>query len=197
MTENKIFDTELIMPKGGEMGAMIFENPHVSISRTIFYNIEIELEDFEIDEDTVRTSIVLDFIKLPIKSIKELQNKIFNFPVNPADGYIDGSMYLCHAHNPFDVTRMEFGEILDNQIKTTFHYSIDFEFEGSGYAKTENRQLSTKLRFNQVFISSDILKAGKENIERSKELISKYYNVDHLEEPAIKGDRIVFDMKAD
>ncbi|MCX2680070.1 hypothetical protein OOZ15_08985 [Galbibacter sp. EGI 63066] len=195
MTENKFFDKKLIVPKGGQIGAMVFENPHVNIPRTILYNMEIELEDFVIEEGIVQTMIVLDYIKLQIKSIRELQNKTYDFPVNSTDGYIDGSIYLFHVYNPLDVTRIEFGEISNNQIQATIHYSIDFEFEGTKYAKTDNRQLSTKLRFNELFIFPDILKADTENIEKSKKLISKYYNVEDLSEPAINGDKIVFDMK--
>ena len=195
MTENKTFDNQLLVPKCGRIGAMIFENSHVNIPRTIFYNMEIDLEDFVFNEDTVRTMIVLDFITLQIKSVKELQNKIYAFPVNPTNGYIDGSIYLFHVHNPFDVTRIEFGQISDNQIEATFHYSIDFEFEGTEYANTKNKQLKTKLRFDELFIFPDILKADKKNLEKSKQLITKYYKLEDLNEPIIKGDKIVFDMK--
>lgn len=37
------------------------------------------------------SSLRADFINLPTTELSRLQNKTFDFPVNPADGYIDAS----------------------------------------------------------------------------------------------------------
>lgn len=44
--ENKQFDYDLILPKGGKIDGIIFENDYVDIPMTLFYNIEIKLIQF-------------------------------------------------------------------------------------------------------------------------------------------------------
>jgi hypothetical protein len=190
----KYFDPDLIRPIGGVISAVIFENKHIGIPKTLFYNIQIDLKNMIISEDTIATVISLEFITMNIRSLKELENKSFDFPINPTDGYIDGSMYLFSAHNPFDVTRIEFGSISGNMIQATFYYSIDFEFEGTGYLKTKDLKLITSLKFGNLSIDPDILKPKKANFEKSKKLLSDFTEVLDYGLPKIDGDRIVFEM---
>ncbi|MBF5006459.1 hypothetical protein [Diaphorobacter caeni] len=58
--------------------------------------------------ELIDTAIRLDGIELPSVMLAPLAGKSFDFPVNPDDGYIDGSVYLANAHQTVDVTRLEF-----------------------------------------------------------------------------------------
>lgn len=62
-----------------------------------------------------------------------LQGKVFDFPVNPDDGYVDGSIYFAGAHNPVDITRIEFGQIIDGQVLLTINSSWVLSFEATGF----------------------------------------------------------------
>ena len=75
------------------------------------------------------TEIRLEFIEVPAEDLSGLANRGFQFPVNPADGYIDGSIYLCGSHNPVDVTAIEFGPAGIDSISATVVARFDFEFE--------------------------------------------------------------------
>ena len=75
------------------------------------------------------TQIRLDFIEVPAEDLSGLANRAFQFPINPADGYIDGSIYLCGSHNPVDVTAIEFGPAGVHSISATFVATFDFQFE--------------------------------------------------------------------
>ena len=75
------------------------------------------------------TQIRLDFIEVPAEDLSGLANRAFQFPVNPAAGYIDGSIYLCGSHNPVDVTAIEFGPAGVHSISATFVATFDFQFE--------------------------------------------------------------------
>lgn len=191
----KEFNIDLIVPKKGSINAMIFENPNVDIERTIFYNIEIELKKFVLENDTVETMIQLGFIKLPVRSVKDLEHKVFNFPINPDKGYIDGSLYMFNVYNPFDVTSLKFHEISDNSIKVTLNYNIDFEFENTDYTKTKNQTLTTTLDFGIITIDNDILNPIDENLSKSDEVISKYYNINELSSAEIIDYNISYKIK--
>ncbi len=62
--------------------------------------IEVALAPFTLDEETIETSIFLSTVTLPTTNILTLSGQTFRFPTNPEPGYIDGSMYVEHAHHP-------------------------------------------------------------------------------------------------
>ena len=91
------------------------------------YNIEIPIAEFILDEKTIETSLRLDFIRLPNKLESYIGKKI-TFPVNPIEGYIDGSIYLRDAHNPFDVSEIHFLKLKKNKlfVEMTMNFVFDF-----------------------------------------------------------------------
>ena len=98
--------------------------------------IEIILSPFQICADgyseTVDSSVILDCI--PISSaLPELEGKTFEFPVNPDEGYIDGSIYFFAAHNPVDVINITFGYISNNQLPIKLYSKWVLEFENTGF----------------------------------------------------------------
>jgi hypothetical protein len=99
-------------------------------------SITIPIQPFELiiegEKSVVDTSLQLDVIKLPSTDFSELSGRAFSFPKNPKDGYIDGSIYIDHAHHPADVTRISFGPILPAGIAVEMDVDFCFEFEGLG-----------------------------------------------------------------
>ena len=108
-------------------------------------SIEIGIEPFELSQDeyteNVDTSIRLDCINLP-KNVSHLTGQSFCFPVNPEEGYIDGSIYFFAAHNPVDVTEIKFGELLNGKLTLLLETSWDLEFERTGF-KNFNKTIQT------------------------------------------------------
>ncbi|QNN56524.1 hypothetical protein H9K76_18600 [Diaphorobacter ruginosibacter] len=70
--------------------------------------IQILLSPFLWEGELIDTSIRLDGVELPSVMLRSLVARSFDFPVNPEDGYIDGSIYLAGMHQIVDVTRLEF-----------------------------------------------------------------------------------------
>lgn len=90
-----------------------------------YASLEIKLRPFEFNGELVETSVRLDGIALPSSELRVLVGKNFQFPVNPQPGYIDGSIYLDHAHHPVDVTLLSF-----SSIGVTLDGTLVFEYEG-------------------------------------------------------------------
>src|SRR5262245_34536093 len=67
------------------------------------FRIEIHLQPFTLDNEAIATSFVFEGVHLP-RDTQAWAHRSFTFPRNPTDGYIDGSIYLRHVHNPVDVT---------------------------------------------------------------------------------------------
>ncbi len=89
--------------------------------------ITIPLRPFTLDGQSVDTLIRLDGIALDLSEPRSQANRSHRFPVNPQDGYIDGSVCLLHRHVPLDVTELSFGTpgelTLPVQMKGTLVFS--------------------------------------------------------------------------
>lgn len=79
-------------------------------------SITILMRPFLRNQEIVDASIRLDAIKLPSSMLRDLAGKSFEFPTNPDDGYIDGSIYLENAHRPVDVTSLNFSRSRDGSL---------------------------------------------------------------------------------
>ena len=99
-------------------------------------SMEIHLEPFEYynGEATVseKTSVILPDIDFGTKTATGLSGKSLVFPTNPTPGYIDGSIYIHHAHHPVDVTSIEFGEPTDGNTRAVIAASLVLSYEGLG-----------------------------------------------------------------
>ena len=122
--------TPALNPAKGRLGARVFENPHIGLKPTLFYDVELPLEPFVYEGELRRTSVRLDFINLGVIGWRELAGRSFDFPKNPAPGYIDGSIYLGSVHNPVDVGRIHFGQCDGRQLAARIELKLDFEYEG-------------------------------------------------------------------
>jgi hypothetical protein len=133
------FPSQLIKSTPGEI--VFFGTDFPAPSRGT-WSIVVPIEPFSADDEYARewragtegpyivsTQVRLDLIDMPAEDLEGLANRAFQFPVNPVDGYIDGSIYLCGSHNPIDVTAIEFGPASVNSIRATLVAKFDFEFE--------------------------------------------------------------------
>lgn len=196
--ENEPLNYDLIIPKGGKIDGLIFENDHVNIPMTLFYTIEIELETFEVDNEIMETSLILDFISFEINDLKELENRAFDFPIYPENNYIDASVYILWTHHPVSVSRITFGKIENGYIAVSIDYSV--EYLHSNVQDLAIRTLSTTLKLDKLSIYSEILEPTEDNFDDAMELMSKFYNIKGLEAPRINCNEfdvknIVFDIK--
>ncbi|WP_233486618.1 hypothetical protein [Shimia marina] len=74
-----------------------------------------------------------NFISLPCVDLGVLQTQSFGYPVNPAEGYIDASVYFEDVHNPVDITNLEFGPLVDGRLKLTVVSRWLMSYEGTAF----------------------------------------------------------------
>ncbi|WP_394252704.1 hypothetical protein [Vibrio profundi] len=111
-------------------------------------SIEIGIEPFELSLDgyseKIETVICLGGIHLP-KEFNELTGRTFTFPINPDDGYIDGSVYFFGAHTPVDIIEIKFGQSINGKLPMTLESSWVLEFKLTGF-KNFNTTIYTYLK---------------------------------------------------
>lgn len=175
-----------INPIRGTLESHLFENTSIGLEMMSVLNIEIDLEPIEIEEESIETSIRLEFIPIPFKSLTDIQSKSFKFPINPQDGYIDGSIYIIHEHIPVDITKISFGESVGNKLDAHFIGNIPLqeEFEVPDIAI----DCSCLVEFDQVFIPASIVEASPENLKQAHELAKSYYDMNKLSEAKITNN---------
>lgn len=118
----------------------------------------------QFEGERVETAIRLDAI--PVEGGPA--GRTLAFPVNPEDGYIDGSLYLADAHNPVDVTRIDFGEEREEVLAATLHGTIDFTFEGPEELGVRPFVLDVALRWDDP--ARDAAPAGDHTIPEREQL---------------------------
>ncbi|MGF1742880.1 hypothetical protein L4C34_17755 [Vibrio profundum] len=99
-------------------------------------NLEVKLHSFVLElegySEEVNTEICLDAIDMPAHP-SELESSCYDFSINPSSGYIDGSIYFFSAHNPVDVSRIHFGDIVDGRLSVSIFSRWALEFEQTGF----------------------------------------------------------------
>ena len=100
-------------------------------------NLEIHFETFTVDEEfegnvishPFDAPICAELFHLPSANVRDLQGQIFDFPLNPNEGFIDASIYFRGAHNPIDISRIEFGVLSQNHVpmRVTSRWIMTFE----------------------------------------------------------------------
>jgi len=104
------------------------------------YALFLPIAKFILDAETVETSILLDFIELP-ETLSWYIGKSVVFPVNPVEGYIDGSIYLKNAHSPVDVTELRFISLENDILTIEISMQFDFEFERIGFKNESLKEI--------------------------------------------------------
>lgn len=184
-----------ISPNGGNISALLFENKHIGLPVTLFLSMSIDLIETEFLGQAENTCIKLDFIKIKFYSFLDLENTSFHFPVNPDDGYIDGSIYLDDQHIPVDVTKINFGVFNGDKIQAQIIGNILYGY--SGYKEVDQGlSLDVTLKFDNVIIHPDILPPNAQNLDHASKLLAKFFDVSELSKPVIENngfrDAIVF-----
>ncbi len=108
------------------------------------YHIIIPISKFIFENQIIDTSIHLTQVAL-LNDLSNCIDKTFNFPINPNQGYIDGSVYLAERHNPVDVSEIKLINIEKNKLTAEISMFFDFEFEGTGL-KNESIVKKIKLK---------------------------------------------------
>ena len=101
-------------------------------------------------EITFETSLKLHEVKLPSDCFEILAGQTFTFPANPEDGYIDGSIYIEHAHHPVDITTIRFGSFVGNVVEVELEGDLNLEFEGLGNFANSHWVCRTHLIRNNI-----------------------------------------------
>jgi hypothetical protein len=96
------------------------------------YTIILPIAKFLLDEEVVDTTIWFDNILLS-EPLQTYIGKTVLFPINPTEGYIDGSTYLRDAHNPVDISAIRFIKIENEILTAEITMDFVFEFEGIGF----------------------------------------------------------------
>lgn len=179
----------------GKINGLLFKNEHVGLPMTLLLSISIDLDELEFQKETEETCIQLDFIKIYFRSFSDLQDKEFEFPVNPEEGYIDGSVYLDSQHIPVDVTKISFCSFDGDYIKAKIFGMVLFDY--CGYKEPNQEfELEATLRFENIFIPADIISPSEQHLDIAKNMLSEFFNANELSEPRIQSngfrDAIVF-----
>lgn len=117
-----------------------FKQGTITMEDENFYEIEIEVEKFVLEGNIVDTFLCLSGIALP-HGLECYIGKSMNFPLNPDEGYIDGSIYMMHVHNPVDVREISFVKLEKGYLTAEIAAEFLFEYEDTNYKNERTKIL--------------------------------------------------------
>lgn len=120
---------DILLPKSGKLGQLIFENPGAGIEPRLEFFVEIGFGTIETEEEELSPILRLNNILTGAKSWRELAGRKLEFPYHPKPGSIDAGVHLFHVQNPADVTALQFGDMVEGKMPVAFDTEIDFEIE--------------------------------------------------------------------
>lgn len=120
---------DAFLPANAKLGQAIYENPAEGVAPELRFFIEIAMQPFEFDDETLSPLLRIDNIVVPAKSWKSLAESACEFPYAPKPGSVEAAVLLFGEHNPADVTKIEFGPTGERSIGIRFSTEVDFEIE--------------------------------------------------------------------
>lgn len=191
----KKFPANAFKPQQGYLEQRIDDSSSASDSLCLTHRISFSFQPFKLENEMVKTMLELGSISLPVKTWKEISGRTFDFPVNPEDGYIDGSVNLFDAHNPADATKLKFGSFRGRMIPVSITLCIDFSFEGNKDYGVVPLQLDTVLELYPLCPFSWVQRGLDDDAERLTEAIKGFVNLDDYCEPVMDGKTIAYEPK--
>jgi hypothetical protein len=98
------------------------------------------MRPFTINEQDVEATLEFD-LGIEVTNPTNLAKHRYDFPSNPEDSYVEGSIYVWSVHNPIDLHSITFAQIDGQYIKATMGMTFVFEFEG----KAKNLRMTFEL----------------------------------------------------
>lgn len=192
----KTFPIHKLRAVNARMDANIFHNPHIGLEPTLFYNINISIEPFRLEQDAldvefeneVDSCFSLEFIKLNVKDWRKLDGQTFY--LTPDD--IDGSFYVSYAHNPVDIQQITFRKKSENCFIVDCVLFIDFEFEGSGYQNTTVVFRDLPLLFEGLRIDVKFVNLPEWDSETAQAFAKDFVDLEAFHTPSL-NTKIHFD----
>ncbi|WP_420454293.1 hypothetical protein [Rubrivirga sp.] len=127
------FPVHLLRPREGTLSGAQGE-----FSITVpFAPFELATPAFKEDRHELRTKVVIDTIQAQADEPAALANQTLTLPTNPEPGYADGSVYIVHAHVPFDTTRIAFGALARDVIEAEISGRLLPEYVRLGYGDVD------------------------------------------------------------
>jgi hypothetical protein len=185
----KSFPAHKIKAINARMDATIFQNLHIGLEPTLFYNIDISIEHFRLEQDAldiefeneIDSSFSLEFIQLGVKDWRKLTGQTFYLKSDE----VDGSFYISYAHNPVDIKQITFREKSGNRFIVDCLLFINFEFEGSGFQNTTIEFKDLPLQFEGLRIDVEFVNSPEWNIETAQIFAKDFVNLQAYEKPSI------------
>jgi hypothetical protein len=95
------------------------------------YTILLPIKSFIFEGEIVNTTLWFDNVLLH-EPLENYLGMVVSFPINPNEGYIDGSTYIGGAHNPVDIHTIKFIKIENKRVDIELRMDFVFEYEGTG-----------------------------------------------------------------
>ncbi|MCU0431327.1 MAG: hypothetical protein MUF42_15295 [Cytophagaceae bacterium] len=188
----KIFDSSLLQAQAATLQASLFQNQAIGLAPALFFSMTVPLKPIHWDGKQIQPSLSLAFMRLPIRSLKQLDHLDVTFPLNPEDGYIEASLHWNQKEIPADIFRIEFGVQENGKWPLVIHYDLLFELEKTGIENSFSNHLEVSLSPGMLHVDYEVAEAFSNDVTQVHTFLQDFFEVSELSAPVLENDEIYY-----
>ena len=173
------FPSGALQATGGELYAHLFENAYTGLKRNLFWNLRIEFEALEYEEDEWKPSAMVEWLTPGVHDWRELAGREFDLKRDPQ---AEASFYVWE-HYSADAFSLAVEERRGTEFRVRLGMELDFEGLRGG---TERLTVAaeTWIRFDGILIGRDSF-FPKPKLADLPTLIAPYINTAGFDPPEL------------
>ena len=178
-----------LQPLGGDVYAHVFENARTGISRSLFWNLNVDFEPVTMEGEEWDCSFAADWLTWPVRTWRELDGMDLGRVALPA--MIEPSLYLLAEHHPAALDHLQVGARQGSSFEVAVEASAQVRI-GSGQ-RSVPISFAARLRFAGIIVANNNLQPRPISSADAEAVAAQFIRLDGLREPRSEGWRYVFE----
>jgi hypothetical protein len=185
-----------IVPLRGTLQSILFENPSIDLPLSLFYSLEIPLQEFDSGhtyvEQPTHTAIVIEWITFPGGNMQEqesnwqqLVGKKFCLTTEEAD-LAEASVYLGGEHCSIAIPQLEFINRKGTCFEVALDLAIAFNIDTVGLAEDGLVRLKTAVDYQGLVLYDTNFLPSLQKVQEPLSLIGEFVDLSVYEKKLVR-----------
>ena len=161
------FPVHALKPRGGELWAVLFENPSARVALDVYWSAEIRFGPFDHYGEELGCLLSADWMRIPVRDWRDLSGRVVEGPFD----VVQTSFYTVE-HDPAVSSRIAFGPrvgaVFDVQWSATIRFEEFHERDADPGLKVH---AAAALPFSGILIPTDAVRGTDMTDARAEELL--------------------------
>lgn len=176
------FPVHRLRPIKAEIWAVLFENSYANVPLGVYWSLAIRFERFEYFEQQIGCCLSADWIRLPVRNWRALENRSICGDFNQ----VEASFYTGE-HDPAVYSMVRLGTRRGTCFDLEWESIVNYPgFDPSDADPRLRVATSTQAEFEGVLVPMDMIASATDSCERAAELLSPFLELSAFGRPELR-----------